>query len=48
MRLDQYLVSNNFFTSRNKAQEAIKENVIYVNNKSVDVDEKVYEKKSSN
>lgn len=35
MRLDLYLVSNNYFKTRNKAQDAIKQNIIYVNNKLI-------------
>jgi len=32
MRLDNYLVTNNYFSSRNKAQQAIKNNRIRINN----------------
>lgn len=35
MRLDLYLVENNFFESRAKAQDAIKKGAIYVNGKLV-------------
>ena len=35
MRLDQYLVINNYFESRNKAQMAIENNSIKVNNKII-------------
>ena len=35
MRLDNYLVEKNMFESRSKAQIAIKNNNIYVNNKCV-------------
>ena len=35
MRLDNYLVENGYFETRNKAQQAIKSNRIKVNNKLV-------------
>lgn len=35
MRIDQYLVANHFFDSRNKAQNAIEQQAIMVNNKIV-------------
>ena len=35
MRLDNYLVINNHFTTRNKAQNAIKSNRILVNDKVI-------------
>lgn len=35
MRLDQYLVNNNYFSTRNKAQQAIKSSRVKVNNKII-------------
>ncbi|MGM9972141.1 MAG: TlyA family RNA methyltransferase [Anaeroplasmataceae bacterium] len=36
MRIDLYLVNNNYFDSRTKAQDAIKQGAIYVNNIKVE------------
>lgn len=35
MRLDMYLASNNYFKTRSKAQQAIKDGIIYVNNNQI-------------
>ena len=35
MRLDNYLINNNYFSTRNKAQQAIKANRVKVNNKVI-------------